>query len=366
MKVIKSTPKKDGFRMPGEFEKHDGCWIAWPERPDVWRNGGKDAQRAFIEVAKAISKFEPVTICVNEGQYENAISRIPDNIRVIELSTNDAWIRDFGATFVNNGSEVRGIDWYFNGWGGLQECSYFPWDKDFKVAQKMCEIEHKDRYVLDSFVLEGGSIHTDGDGTIMVTEECLLNKNRNPDLTKEQIEETLKEYLNGEKVIWLKHGLYLDETNGHIDNICCFARPGVVLLSWTDDESDPQYEISQECYEILSDFLDAKGRKLEIIKLYLPKPQYTTLEESKNVDILYNSIPREKGMRMAASYVNFYIANDGIVFPIFDDPNDEKAKETLKKAFPVREIVGVYAREILLGGGNIHCITQQQPCAISK
>lgn len=362
MKIINSTPKEDGFRMPGEFEKHDGCWMAWPERPDVWRNGGKNAQKAFIEVAKVISKFEQVTICVNEGQYENASNRIPENIRVIELSTNDAWIRDFGATFVSNGSEVRGVDWHFNGWGGLKGGAYFPWDRDLKVAQKMCEIERKNRYVLDNFVLGGGSFHTDGDGTIIVTEECLLNKNRNPSLNKKQIENTLKKYLNGEKIIWLKRGLYLDETNGHVDNICCFARPGVVILSWTDDESDPQYEISQECYKILSNIADAKGRRLEIFKLHLPKPQYTTKEESENIDILHNSIPRDEGIRMAASYVNFYIANGGIIYPMFNDPNDERAKETLKKAFPSREVIGVYAREILLGGGNIHCITQQQPC----
>lgn len=366
MKVLNSTPMKDGFRMPGEFEKHEGCWMIWPKRPDVWRNGGKDAQKAFIEVAKAISKFEQVTMCVDEEQYENASRRLPENIRVIEMSSDDAWIRDTGATFVVNGSEVRGIDWYFNCWGGVDSGSYFPWDKDFKVAQKMCEIERIDRYVLDKFVLEGGSIHTDGEGTIMITEECLLNKNRNPEMSKVQIENVLKEYLNGEKVIWLKHGLYLDETDGHVDNICCFGRPGVVLLSWTDDVEDPQYEISKECYEILSNCVDAKGRKLEVVKLYLPKTQYLTKEESEGVDVALNSIPRKEGERLSASYVNFYIANGGVVFPTFDDPNDGKAKETLQSVFPDREIIGVYAREIIIGGGNIHCITQQQPSCSNK
>lgn len=362
MKIIESTPKKDGYRMPGEFEHHDGCWIIWPERPDNWRLGAKPAQAVFTEVAKAISRFEQVTVCVSHAQYDHARGVLPCNIRVVEMSNNDSWVRDCGPTFVVNGcGDVRGIDWDFNAWGGLVDGLYFPWDEDDRVAGKICDIERKDVYRARNFILEGGSIHSDGEGTILTTEECLLSEGRNSDMTKKEIEDTLKEYLGGEKVIWLKNGIYNDETNGHVDNICCFVKPGTVLLAWTDDESDPQHEISKENYDILSNITDAKGRKLEIIKLYLPKPVLITKEESGGVDEVEGTLPRQEGDRLAASYVNFYIANNGIVMPLFGDENDEKAVETLKKAFPGRDVVGIYAREILLGGGNIHCITQQQP-----
>lgn len=349
--------------MPGEFEHHDGCWIIWPERPDNWRNGGKPAQRVFVQVAAAIAEFEPVTVVVSRQQYRNARNMLPDHIRVIEMSTDDAWMRDCGPTFVVNDEtgEVRGVDWSFNAWGGLVDGLYFPWDADDQVAQKVCEIERIDRYRLDDFVLEGGSIHVDGEGTLITTEECLLSPGRNPHLTKEEIENTLKEYLNVEKVIWLKRGMYLDETNGHVDNICNFVRPGEVVLAWTDDKNDPQYEISKEAYDILTNETDAKGRKLKVHKLHVPSPVLITKEESEGVDAVAGTLPRKEGDRLAASYVNYYTANGGVIVPLFNDPNDEKAINLLKELYPDRKVVGIYAREILLGGGNIHCITQQQP-----
>lgn len=362
MKIISSTPKKDNFRMPGEFEPHEGTFMIWPERSDNWRYGAKYAQQAFANVATAISKYEKLTMCVSAKQYENARNMLPDNVRVIEMSTNDSWMRDCGPTFVkNDAGEIRGINWGFNAWGGLVDGLYFPWDKDNAVAQKVCQIEWKDIYNIDEFTLEGGSIHVDGDGTALVTEACLLSNGRNPHLTKEQIEENLKEYLNVQKVIWLKNGIYLDETNEHIDNICTFVKPSVVALAWTDDESDPQYEMSKSCYDILSKEKDAKGRSLEIHKLPLPSPIYITKEESLSVDIISGTQPRNEGDRLAASYINYYICNGAVIMPSFNDPNDEKAKEKLQELYPDREIVQIYAREILLGGGNIHCITQQQP-----
>ncbi|MDN6626387.1 MAG: agmatine deiminase family protein, partial [Pisciglobus halotolerans] len=172
MKKLNTTPQIDGFRMPGEFEKHDGCWMIWPERPDNWRLGGKPAQIAFVEVAKAISEFEPVTMCVSSEQYSNATNMLPNNIRVVEMTNDDSWMRDVGATFVINGDEVRGVDWTFNAWGGLIDGLYFPWDKDDQIADKMCEMEKLRRYRLDDFVLEGGSIHVDCEGTLAVTEVC--------------------------------------------------------------------------------------------------------------------------------------------------------------------------------------------------
>jgi len=362
MKSLNSTPKKDGFRMPGEFEKHEGCWIIWPERPDNWRLGGKPAQKQFVDVATAISKYEPVTVAVSREQYNNARHLLPDAVQVVEVSNDDAWIRDCGATIVTNGKEIRGIDWRFNAWGGLADGLYFPWDKDDAVAQKMCEILKIDHYRLENFVLEGGSIHVDGEGTLVVTEECLLSGGRNPELSKEEIENVLKEYLNVEKVVWIKRGIYLDETNGHVDNIFNFVKPGVVVLAWTDDKNDPQYEISKEAYDILASETDAKGRKFEIHKMYIPaKTVKITAEESQGVDAVDGTLPREEGDRQAASYCNYYTANGAVIFPLFDDENDAKAEKLLSKLYPDRDIVGVRAREIILGGGNIHCITQQVP-----
>jgi agmatine deiminase len=359
--TIPIAPRKDGFRMPGEFEPHASCWMLWPERTDNWRLGAKPAQRTFVEVATAIAQFEPVTMGVSRGQFLNARQRLPDHIRLVEMSYNDSWMRDCGPTFViNDKGTVRLIDWDFNAWGGLRGGLYFPWDQDDLVPQKVSEIERIDRYKAP-IVLEGGSIHVDGEGTLLTTEECLLNPNRNPDLTREEIEEILKEYLNLDKIIWLGKGVYLDETSGHVDNLCCFIRPGVVALAWTDDQSDPQYEISLDTYEQLKAATDAKGRKLEIHKIHQPDPIYITEEESQGVDVVGGTLPRKPGDRLAGSYINFYIANRGVVVPTFDDPHDQAALEALQKLFPDRKMVGVPAREILLGGGNIHCITQQQP-----
>ncbi|MEE0967748.1 MAG: agmatine deiminase [Clostridia bacterium] len=361
MRIKDSTPKGDNFRMPGEFERHRGTYIIWPERSDNWRLGAKPAQKVFTEVASAIAKFEPVTVCVSDAQFRNARHMLPENIRVVEISNNDAWVRDCGPTFVTNGSELRGVDWEFNAWGGLVDGLYFPWDKDDMVASKICEIEGADRYRTDKFILEGGSIHVDGDGTLVVTEECLLSEGRNPHMTKEEIENVLCNYLGVDKVIWLKRGIYLDETNGHVDNIFSFVKPGEAVLAWTEDKNDPQYEICEECLSILENETDAKGRKIKVHKLLLPKPVLISAEESGGVDVVDGTLPRNEGDRLAASYANFYICNGAVIFPMFGDENDEAARETLQSAFPDREIVGIYAREILLGGGNIHCITQQVP-----
>jgi agmatine deiminase len=359
--TINSTPAADGFRMPGEFEPHEGCWMIWPERTDNWRLGAKPAEKAFINVAAAISRFEPVTMCVSAKQFDNARNRLPERIRVVEMSSNDSWMRDVGPTFVvNDKGSLRVVDWDFNAWGGLDGGLYFPWDQDDLVARKVAELAGVDRYKVP-LVMEGGSIHCDGEGTVLTTEECLLNPNRNPHLGRKEIETYLGDYLNVQKVIWLPRGIYNDETDGHVDNICCFIRPGVVLLAWTDDVNDPQYEISREALDVLTATTDAKGRKLEVYKVQLPSPVLISAEECEGVDSVEGTMPREEGDRMAASYVNFYIANGAIIAPLFDDPADRPALEKLKEHFPGREVIGIYAREILLGGGNIHCITQQQP-----
>ncbi len=366
MRTLTSIPAKDGFWMPAEFARHSGCWMLWPERSDNWREGAKPAQKAFTAVAAAIAAGEPVTVGVSAQQYQNARSRLPASVRVLEITSNDAWVRDTGPTLlVDAKGRRRGVDWRFNAWGGLQGGLYFPWDRDEEVAQKILEIEGVDRYRAP-FVLEGGAIHVDGQGTCLTTEECLLNPNRNPQLTRDEIEARLRAFLGVQTVIWLGMGVHLDETSGHIDELACFASPGVVALTWTEDRDDPQYEISRDAYERLRRARDARGRELKVHKIHQPGPLYMTAEEAAGVDARDGSYPRRAGDRLPASYINFYIANKCVVMPLFDKRWDAAARRSLQKLFPTREVVGVETREILLGGGNIHCITQQIPAAVGR
>lgn len=351
------------FYLPAEWSPHQQTWMLWPQRPDNWRLGAKPAQAAFTRVALAIARFEPVTMGVNADQYENACNRLQHpNIRVVELSSDDAWVRDTGPSFVINAQgELAGMDWEFNAWGGLQGGLYFPWQRDDQVASKILQMERVKRLRTQGLVLEGGAIHVDGEGTLLTTEECLLNPNRNPHLTKDEIEAELQRYLGVEKIIWLPEGLYNDETDGHVDNFCCFVRPGEVLLAWTDDDQDPNFNRCQAALEVLQRSRDAQGRSLKVHKLPLPSPLYATAEECEGVDAVEGTQPRDPGTRLAGSYVNFLIVNGGIIAPSFDLPEDAQAEALLQQLFPEREVVMLPGREILLGGGNIHCITQQQP-----
>lgn len=359
-KRIDSTPRKDGYRMPGEFEPQKQAWMLWPERPDNWRDGAKPAQKAYANVAKAISEFEPVTMCVSKEQFANCRRALPPEIRVVEMASNDAWIRDCGPTFlVNDKGGVRAVDWDFNSWGGLVDGLYFPWDMDDAVAQKVCEIEGIDTYRTPGFVLEGGSIHSDGEGTLLTTEMCLLSEGRNPDMTKEEIEEQLKEYLNLEKIIWIKDGIDPDETNGHVDDVACFVRPGEVACIWTEDENNYFYNECQAAYKILSEATDAKGRKLKVHKLCMPKNN-VTIKADFAIDLVEGTIPREDGDVCIASYMNFLIVNGGVIVPQYGDENDALALEQIQAMFPERKVVGVDTWEVVYGGGNIHCITQHQ------
>lgn len=360
-RTLKSTPAADGFRMPAEFEPHSGCWMVWPERTDNWRQRAKPAQEAFAAVATAIAGSEPVTMAVSDAQFENCRALLPPEVRVVEISSDDAWMRDTGPTFVVDGKGGRrGVDWRFNAWGGTEGGLYFPWDRDDRMAAKVLEVEGADRYRAP-IVLEGGAIHVDGEGTVLATEECLLNPNRNPELSREQIERVLFDHLGAEKVIWLGAGVFEDETDGHVDNLACFAAPGKVLLTSCEDEDDPQGPISRDARERLEAATDARGRRLEVVLLPSPGPLQTSAEEAAGVDAGEGTQPRRAGDRLAASYVNFYLGNSRIVYPLLDPRHDEEAAAILARTFPGREMVGVPAREILLGGGNIHCITQQVP-----
>ncbi len=356
-----TTPREAGFVMPPEWAAHEGCWMIWPERPDNWRLGAKPAQRAFAAVAAAIARFEPVTMLVSARQFENARAMLPAGVRVVEMSTNDSWARDVGCSFlVGPGGVLGGVDWPFNAWGGLEGGLYFPWDLDDQVAAKMLELTRGRRFRAP-LVMEGGAIHVDGEGTVLMCEECGLNENRNRGVTRADMERMLGEYLGVNKVIWVERGVPGDETNGHIDNLACFARPGVGLLSWCDDPADPHYEVSRAAEARLAGAVDARGRALEVVRMPMPAPMAYSAEEAGGIDATASGMSRAAGERMAASYVNFYIANGAIIAPAFGTETDAPARDVLARLFPDREVVQVMAREILLGGGNIHCITQQQP-----
>jgi len=359
--TLTGLPATDGFRMPAEWEEHAGSWMIWPERPDNWRDGAGPAQEAFARVAVAIARFEPLTMLVSARQWRNAREILPPSVRLIEATSDDSWCRDSGATFLVDGKgRLRGVDWGFNAWGGL----YSPFDQDELIAAKMLEAERAPRYVAP-LVLEGGSIHVDGEGTVLTTEECLLNPNRNPDLSREEIEQHLKDYLGVSKVLWLGAGLVDDETSGHIDNLACFVRPGVVALTWCEDPLDPQYAISRDAYEHLSKARDARGRALEIVRLPLPGPLYRSASETIDIGSPTGTMSRALGERLGASYANFYIGNGFVLMPELDPKHDGEARDILGRLFPDREIVGVPTHEIILGGGNIHCITQQQPAGVA-
>ena len=372
-----STPRQDGFRMPGEFEPQDHVFMIWPERTDNWRFGAKPAQKSYADVACAIAKHTPVTMLVSAAQYENARERLPGHIRVAELSSDDAWVRDCGPTFVVNDSagEVRGVDWVFNAWGGLTDGLYYPWAYDDAAARKICDLQGIDSYRTDAanspfgqdFILEGGSFTVDGEGTLITTEMCLLNPSsgRNfPRLDKAQIEEMLKEYLNIEKIIWVRDGIDPCETNGHIDDVACFIRPGEVACIWTDDPADPFYTPARDAYKTLSEAVDAKGRRLKVHRLCLPKKP-VRLTGAETIDFSAGSIPRKEGETAIASYMNFLITNGAIILPQYGDENDALAIEQVQEMFPDYVIEPVRTEEIAFGGGNIHCITQQLPLQIS-
>ena len=366
---LKTLPASDGFHMPGEFEPHKGTIMIWPERPGSWAYGARDARKAFAQIAEAIAEGEDIFMLAGPSSIESAkaaFSGKSENIHILPIETDDAWARDVGPTFVKNArKEVRGINWRFNAWGGEVDGLYASWEKDDAAAEAVCDALGYPVYDAGDFVLEGGSIHSDGEGTLLVTEACLLSPGRNPRLTKEEIEKKLCEYLGAKKVIWLKNGIWQDETNEHVDNVCAFLKPGEVVLAWTDNEDDPQYVLSKACLDYLESECDAKGRKLVIHKLPIPDvPICVTKEELEGYCFEEGEDVREEGERLAASYVNFYFSNGAVVMPEFGGENKEsdvRAQEIMKKLCPEREIIAVDARDILTGGGNIHCITQQIP-----
>ena len=380
VRVPQGGSLRGAVRFPAEFEPHLGTLMIWPERPGSWGADASGAENAFMDIISELLKTERVWLIVSERAYGSALeklrARVGDapGLRLLRMETDDAWARDTGPTFVLGTGEAEdgenavtrlAVNWSFNAWGGKVDGLYADWAKDDLVAKGFAASLGAPVLDASPFVLEGGSIHTDGEGTLMVTESCLLSAGRNPGLDRGGIEAVLKEFLGVEKILWLPRGIYMDETNEHVDNAAAFIRPGEVVLAWTDDRNDPQYELSAADLEYLSNETDARGRRIRVHKLPIPDvPVCCTPEDIANYRFEPGEDEREAGERLAASYVNFYFANGAALVPQFGGENavsDLRAVRILGELCPDRRIVPVSARSILLGGGNIHCVTQQVP-----
>lgn len=355
------TPSQDGFYMPGEFTPQKKIWMIWPYRPDTWRNNARPVQDAWLAVLEAILAFEPVAVVVAHSEEANCRSRLPAGVEVVVGANDDCWCRDTGPSFLINGTgTLRGCNWKFNSWGGDFDGLYEEWEQDDAVAALICDHEMADYYRTEDFVLEGGSIHVDGEGTVLTTKMCLLSPGRNPHLTQDEIESRLKQYLNCSKVLWVTDGIDPEETTGHIDDVACFVRPGEVACIYTEDPTHPFYEAAKAAYDYLSQAEDAKGRQLKVHKLCCTvEPVY--IGEDYEVEEMKAGKETLTGDLCIASYANFLIVNGGVIVPQYGDVNDALAIAQIQEMFPERKVVGVRTEEIVYGGGNIHCITQQQP-----
>ncbi len=365
--ITDSTPSKDGFYMPAEYERHAATIMIFPERPGSWPYGAGPAQRVFAGIINEISTSEKMWVAVNERTRAAAEKLLPvddpGRIELVDIPSDDAWARDVAPTFVRSRKtgQVRGINWRFNAWGGEYDGLYAHWEQDDAFASRFCERAGYECYDAGDFVLEGGSIHSDGAGTLLVTEACLLSPGRNPRLSKSEIEARLLEYLGAERVIWLPRGIYNDETNEHVDNVCAFTGKNKAVLAWTDKKGDPQYALSEACLKVL----DSAG--IEVTKLPIPDvPVTVTAEDLEGYVFEEGEDVREAGERLAASYVNFYYTNTAVLVPAFGGDNtgsDMRAAQILQEQCPDRKVIRIPARDIILGGGNIHCITQQIPAS---
>jgi len=338
-------PARDGFVMPAEWAPHLRTWMCWPCRAEAW--GGPEgllrAKQAYARVARSISSFEPVVMAVRPHDLAEAKLACAGRVEFFEVPLDDSWSRDFGPTFLlGKGGASAGVQWRFNAWGN----KYRPFDQDAQFATRV--LQARDLPVYDApFTCEGGAIHVDGEGTLITTEQCLLNANRNPDLTQADVEQGLALYAGARRIIWLGEGFSDEETDGHVDNIACFAAPGRVLVGVPAHKSDPDYEPVQEAIRRLREARDAEGRSFDVIEL--PQPQTVRKDW--------------RGRPLATSYVNFYLPNGGVVMPGFDDANDERARAVIAGCFPSRDILQIDAMDIVEGGGGIHCITQQEPAS---
>ncbi|GGW74647.1 putative agmatine deiminase [Streptomyces lucensis JCM 4490] len=335
------------YRMPPEWAPHERTWMAWPGPNPTFGDAGElaAARAAWAAVARAVRRFEPVTVVHGPGQGDSARELLGPDVELVERQLDDAWMRDIGPTFVlDEEGRPAAVDWVFNGWGGQD---WARWEHDSKIARQVADLAGAP--VLSStLVNEGGGIHVDGEGTVLLTDTVQLGAGRNPGWTREEVETEIHARLGTRKAIWLPHGLAGDYgrygTQGHVDIVAAFARPGTVLVHSQRDPAHPDHDRSRTHLEILRGRTDAVGRPLEVVEV--PAPTVLKDEEGDWVDY---------------SYINHYLCNGGVVLCAFDDPNDEVAAGVFRRLFPEREVTQVDARTIFASGGGIHCITQQQP-----
>ncbi len=340
------------FAMPAEWEPHQATWLSWPKDPITWPNRVPKAQEVFVQMIEALTPHEQVHLLVNDETAHQEVQKKlqgrkvkTENLLIHSIPTVDAWIRDYGPIFLKRvddnktTSPLLMTDWIFNAWGKKYE-ALLP---DDIIPQKIAPL--LDLPLLEpGFVLEGGSIDVNGRGTLLTTEQCLLNKNRNPQLSQKEIENVLKKFLGVRHILWLGEGIVGDDTDGHIDDITRFVRPDTILTALEEDPSDPNHHPLQENLKRLKLMKDQDGRAFNILTLPMPHP-----------------ILDDEGKRLPASYANFYIANRVVLAPIFGNSQDEKAIQILQRVFPDRKIIGINCQDLVWGLGAIHCVTQQQP-----
>lgn len=336
------------LRMPSEWEPHRATWLSWPHNTETWPTELEEVERTFVEITGHLSRYEHVHINVNDADHQMHVRgllsghALLDNVSFHLIPTNDAWIRDHGAIFVeqSDGDSVSlaATNWRFNSWGE----KYPPWNLDNDVPPQMADILRVP-YINYDLVLEGGSIDVNGAGLLLTTEQCLLNPNRNPGYNKEEIEAALRDAFGIRQFIWLKEGITGDDTDGHIDDIARFVDTHTVVAVIEEDPDDENYPILQDNLARLRAWRSGEGKPLRVVTLPMPSPVYI------------------RGTRMPASYANFYVANEFVLVPVYADPADQVALDTLQALFPSRKIVPVDCREIIWGLGAVHCLTQQVP-----
>ena len=335
------TPADLGFSMPAEWAPHAGCWMAWPKRADLWREYLEAAREDYVRVAQAIAGFEPVTLLADPEHADDARRRCGPSVNVVSMPIDDSWLRDSGPTVVVDPAGRRAAAAFtFNAWGG----KYQPFDRDAALGVSLAALAGIPAY-RSTLVVEGGGFLSDGEGTLITAETCVLNPNRNPGWTKAEADAELRAMLGIKKVIWLPGDATDTETDGHVDGYVAFVKPAAVLCEVVADPKDPRYAIMAENRRVLETETDARGRRFELLPI---------------VEAPRSAVPRgQEGY--CRSYVNFYIANGAIIAPAYGIAEDASAALTLRRAYPGREVVLVALNDLFRGGGGIHCITQQQP-----
>lgn len=331
--------------MPAEWEPHEATWLSWPHNADTWPGRLERIPAVFAEIVAALHEDEEVRISVTDDALETSARRAlrergcESNVRFFHVPTNDAWARDHAPIFVHDeNGDVVALDWGFNAWGG----KYPPWDLDDAVPARIASALGLPA-IRPGMILEGGSIDGNGAGSLLTTESCLLNPNRNRDLGRAEIEERLRRHLGCEQILWLRDGIAGDDTDGHIDDISRFVSPRTILTMIEEDPADPNYRVLLENLRALYDFRNPAGEPFEIVTLPMPAPV------------------RYRGERLPASYANFYVGNGAVLLPVFGDPRDDVAIETLARLFPDRRIAPLRCEDLVIGLGGVHCVTQQQP-----